>query len=195
MFVTDSRYRGYLGPKDPPQPTPLEDSDWIDLLHDLVAGVTSLDFDLVRPDWQRIPVNRPSIDTDWCGIGITNTKADWMPVVLHVSDGNGYDVFQRQEECTLLCVFYGPNTNKYASYLRDGLFIEQNLAELRSISATIVEVQDFTRSAELVQEQWWDRTDVNVIIRREIRRNYPVLNLLSARTQILANPPGGQRHL
>lgn len=181
MFVTDSRYRGFLGPKDPPEPTPLADKDWIHLLHDLVAGVTGLPFTMVRNDWQRIPPNRPSIDEDWCGIGITGTDADWQPVIMHVSTGDGYDAFQRQEVCTLLCVFIGPNNNKYASYLRDGLFIEQNLAELRRVAATVVEVQGFTRSAEYVLSQWWDRTDVNVIIRREIRRNYPVLNLLSAR--------------
>jgi hypothetical protein len=195
-FVPDSTQPGYLAPKGSPDPSPLENDAWIDFLQTLVAGVTGLDGTLVRPRWQRQPPNQPpSLDTTWAAIGITSTEADWMPALIHVDTGDGYDAFQRMEMATLLCSFYGPQCAEYASLLRDGLSIEQNIVALRQNAVGVVEVQDFVRAPELFRNQFRDRMDVSVIFRREIRRNYPVLTLLSAHGTLIASTPGSVRSI
>jgi hypothetical protein len=193
-WVPDSRQAGYLGPQSPPDP--LEDEAWTNFLQELVAGVTNIDPTLVRPRWQVRGVNIPdgaTETTNWAAIGITGVEADWMPAIQHVDSGDGYDDFQRNERVTLLCSFYGPAAGANASLLRDGLCIDQNLAALRAAAVAVIEVQDFVRSPELFRSLWRDRTDVNVILLRTVRRRYPVLTLLSAHGSVTGEPPGGGR--
>ena len=181
-FVSDSRYKGYLGPHTTPQP--LFGHPWEDFLHDLVTGVTGMPGDKVFPRWQPQPPVRPDHDVDWAGVGISEITADWQAYVRHypASDEHpdGYDALQHMETTTLLASFYGPNATRNATLLRSGLFIEQNLAELRKANVGLVEVQTFQNAPELFKQKWVDRVDLPVVLRREIRFDYPVLNLLSA---------------
>jgi hypothetical protein len=190
-FVTDSRLAGYLGPD--PSPEPLDDDALDVLLQNVVAGVTGLPGNLIFPRWQPEPPIHPPFGTDWVAIGITSSPADWQPSIIHVSSNSthpdGFDAFQRMELDTLLCSFYGPNAGNHAALLRDGLFIDQNAAELRKHSMAVVEVRDMATVPELFRTRWLIRIDLEVVFRREIRRNYPVLNLLRAQGEIL----GGDR--
>jgi hypothetical protein len=186
-WVTNSSFAGYFGPKGTPAPQPLEDDAFDDFLHDVIAGVTGLDNKLVRPGWQKEPPNQPDIDTDWVGFRVTNQVADWMPAVVHDDAGDGQDLYQRHVTTTVLCVFYGPSAGSYAALLRDGLGVWQNQAALRAASIALVELGDFTSAPELFRQQWLNRVDTNMVLRREIRRNYPVLNLLRATGTVVGN--------
>ena len=192
-FVSDSRYYGYLGPYEEPSNPQFGDA-WEDFLHDLVAGVTGMPGDKVFPRWQPQPPVRPPVDVDWAGVGISEITADWQAVVVHypASDEHpqGYDALQHMETDTLLVSFYGPHATRNATLLRSGLFIEQNLAELRRANVGLVEVQAFQNVPELFRQQWVDRVDLPVVLRREIRFDYPVLNLLAATGMITGNAPG-----
>lgn len=189
-FVTDSRLAGYLGPATP-GPAPLQDDAWEDFLHDVFAGVTGLDPTLVRPRWQQEPPLRPDIGVNWMAFGIQNTRTDFMPVFYHIDDGaNGYDAMQEMEELDILCSFYGPNNEQLQSICRRGLMVDQNRAVLRANAVGMVGTTGFTRAAELLFDVWWPRTDMTVTLRREVRYNYNVLNLLAAQVHIGANPPG-----
>lgn len=190
-FVADSRYRGYLGPHTTPRP--LEGNSWEDFLHDFVAGVTGMPNDKVFPRWQPEPPTRPPHEVDWAAVGISEVTADWQAYVKHVDASDehpdGYDLLQHIETTTLLTSFYGPNATRNATYLRSGLFISQNLAELRKAQVGLVEVQAFTNAPELFKQKWVDRVDVPVVFRREIRFDYPVLNLLNAAGTVTGNAP------
>lgn len=187
-FVPDSREAGYLGPLNS---GPSHDDPWADFLCDIVAGVTGLDRNaLVRPLWQPEPPTQPDFTVDWVGVGVTNTEANYTPAVIHYGTGNGFDALQQFETATVLCAFYGPNAQGYAGLLRDGMFIDQNRAALRAAGVGFKEFGGIVRNAEKVNEQWLNRADINMIVVREVRRNYPVLNLLSARGVIKANDPG-----
>jgi hypothetical protein len=193
-YVQDSRYYGYLEPLPPAHPLPPQNGTFIDFLHDIVIGITNLDPRLVRPRWQREPPPIPSLDLTWLAMGITQFNADWVPSVRHVDDGHaGYDAFQRTETSNLLVSGYGPNCQYVMSLLRDGLFIDQNLSVLRRNAVAVVEVGPMQHVPELFREQWQDRIDTNITIRREIRRDYPVLHLLRSRGPIYENPTGTTR--
>jgi hypothetical protein len=42
----------------------------------------------------------------------------------------------------------------------------------------------------LIKERWWPRSDVEFVVRREIRYDYKVLNLLQSKGTVTAQPPG-----
>jgi hypothetical protein len=186
--MADSTQAGYLLPL--PLPAPLFDDDWDDFLHDLIAGITGLDPTLVRPRWEPEPVPRPDIGIDWVAFGHTGTEVDFDPAVIHIDDGgDGYDALQTHEVAAILLSFYGPHCDRNASYLQRGIFVDQNRAILRANAVGLVDVGGLTRASELVKERWWPRCDVLVHLRREIRFNYAVKNLLRAKGTITAQPP------
>lgn len=201
-WVPDSRTSGYLGPTA--QPTPSEDDAWDNFLHNLFAGVTNLPKGLVRPRWQVEPPVRPNIDINWLAFGVSEANELWRPSVTHFPgtaaadgtqaspSGDGFSLLQQHETSTVLCIFYGPHANALAGLLRDGLFIDQNQAVLRANGVAVVECGPRLRAPELFNQQWLNRVDMNVVFRREIRRVYPVLNLLQAQGTISANDPGAR---
>jgi hypothetical protein len=121
-----------------------------------------------------------------------------MPSVTHEDTDNGEgqprgsDLFQNDETSTILCAFYGPNAQRYAGLLRDGIFIWQNLAALRSARVGLVEVTDLISVGEMFNNQWLSRVDTSLVLNREVRRVYPVLNLVRADGVITSNDPGGR---
>jgi hypothetical protein len=96
----DSTTAGFIGPNV--SPTPLQDDAYDDLLHDLIAGITNISPDLIRPRWQPEPPPRPDISVNWVAFGITEVNQDWLPSTVHVDSGDGFDAFQRFEVNTVL---------------------------------------------------------------------------------------------
>jgi hypothetical protein len=195
-FVPDSRQAGYLGPAPTPQ-EPVDDA-WENFLHDLVAGVTGLPPDLVRPRWQPEPPNMPTFDTNWVAFGISEVFLDfepWMGNDPHGNNGLGQVMLQEHEVDTVMCSFYGPNAGQYASFMRRGLYIWQNRAVLRANGCGLVEVTSLNRAPELYMNQWVNRIDTNIILRREIRYNYNVATIIGAQVSIEAEPPYSKRHI
>jgi hypothetical protein len=187
-YAPDSTQPGYLGPTtQTPNEAQLEN-----FFHDVIAGVVDMDPTLVRPRWQPQPPTTPEFNIDWCGFGITHREADATAYVAHVNvpDGVGYDIFQRMERLTVMASFYGPNAEDNAALLRDGVFIDQNRALFRANGLGLIEVDDIMKSAELFRQQYRDRADLMLYLRREVRRTYQVRNILRARGPIEANPPG-----
>jgi hypothetical protein len=188
----DSTEPGYLLPQTPLQP--LADDAFDDFLHDVVAGITGFDPTLVRPRWEPEPAPRPDISVNWGAFGVTETITDFEPWVGHFpNSGNGYDALQAHELVTVLCSFYGPNAEQYCSFLQRGLYVDQNRAALRANGVGLVAVSGLTRAAEFVKERWWPRSDLDITLRREVRYNYNVLNLLRAMGPIIGQPPDDTR--
>jgi len=189
-WVPDSTTAGYLGPILGTGPV-LQDDQWDDFLHDVLAGVSGLDPTMVRPRWQVVPPNVPDFKTDWLAFGITETTPDWDPVIYHYDDpSGGYDLLQDHETVVLACIFYGPHCEAYASILRRGLFLDQNRAVFRANSVALVECGPFTHAPELVKQQWLPRVDMNITLRRAVRYHYNVKTILRSEGTISANRPG-----
>lgn len=171
---------GYLIPEV--LPAPLEDAALDDFLQTVLVGVTGLDPTLVRPRWQEIVPDLPDRSVDWCGFGVISRKSDTFAYIGHdglLSQAEGADLLQRHEELNLRASFYGPNCQYYGTLLRDGLEIPQNREQLFLAGMGLVSVGDVERAPELVKNIWLSRADLPIVIRRQVLREYPVLNLLS----------------
>lgn len=182
---------GYLVPDGVITP-PIEDDALDDFMGDVVAAITGLDRDTaVRPRWQAEPPNLPDRTVNWCAVGITHRKADTFASVVHgptLGGGEGADVLTRHEELDLLISFYGPACQATGALMRDGISIAQNREQLFLAGMGLVSVGDLTKAPEILKSAWYQRADLPLVIRREVRREYPVLNLISAPITLNAPP-------
>lgn len=172
-----SAVAGYLDPAD--APAPLADDALDDFLHDVVAAISGLPGELVRPRWQENPPNMPDRGITWCGVAVTDQKADVFAVEQPADDGLSINLI-RHESLTVIGTFYGPKAGAVAGRLRDGLAVSQNREALLQAGMGLVEVGGPFGAGELIKEKWIARADLMIMMRREIRRFYPVVSLLSA---------------
>jgi hypothetical protein len=173
-----SNVAGYLLPAN--TPAPLEDDALDDFLGDVVAGITGLDRDtLVRPRWQPDPPNMPDRSVTWAAVGVVDHDPDTYAYTGLLADGTSQDLI-RHETLTIVVTFYGPNSGTVGTQFRDGLMVDQNREALMTAGFGLIDTSGPTKAPELIKEQWYQRSDITWMTRREIRRNYPILSLLSA---------------
>lgn len=169
---------GYLLPSNVAH-VPVEDLALVLVFQALVVGLTGLDGALVRPRWQPKPPNMPPIDASWVALGIFDQQRDTFAYVEHDGRGAGQDIVQRNELVEMLCSFYGPDAGKNAGLVSDGLMVAQNREVLQQNSMGLVSVGEIQAVPALINNQWYNRLDMKITVRREILRTYPVLNILS----------------
>lgn len=182
--MNDSSTGGYLVPEGA---TPLEDDAFTDFLQSVIVGITAIPGRYVRPRWQPEPPNLPPSSATWVAFGIAARRADTFPYIQHDTDINGVgsDTVVQNENFDLFCSFYGPSADPASSLLREGLMIAQNREAMLTVGIKLIAIGPRAAVPELIKEKWLYRTDLNVEFRREVRRTYPVLNLLSAHGTIL----------
>lgn len=185
--MADSSTGGYLPPitATPPYDEALED-----IFTAFVSGITGLSGSSVRPRWQPTPPKIPEASVDWCSLGIMDSTADAGPYIQHNGagqSGTGQDDIQRHEDIEVMCSFYGPNSFRYAAMLRDGAGIEQNIDVLRTHSIAFVECGPIRTLPEFFNQQWIKRGDISVFFRRQIKRSYGILNIVSAEPVITSD--------
>lgn len=177
-------------------PPPLEDEALDRFMHDFFFGVGGYtDPTLVRPRWQIDTPDLPARSVDWLGVGITKRPGDAFPAIVHdgaAAAGAGADVLYRNELLDILLSFYGPNCQGLAALVRDGLMVPQNLEPLFLANMGLVEAKDLTKNPEVIKGAWYARVDLPVVISRQIIREYPVRNLLTA--QATLNAPQAPVH-
>ena len=171
---------GYLAPT---APVPPDDEDLDNLLQELVAGVTGLPGEMVRPRWQPIVPKQPEPTENWCAMGVSVQTNDSGPAIRHDPAGDGSDTYTRHQQIDLMCSFYGPSAKGYAQRLADSISIPQNGEQLALNGMKFVSASDIQPAPALINQQWNRRYDLTLVLRRKITRTYPVLNLLSAEVQ------------
>jgi hypothetical protein len=192
-MANDSSTGGYVVPNpSPPSPAPLEGRALLTFLQGWIVGVTGLPGKMVRPRWQIEPPNIPTNGTIWAALGISNRKADTFAYIAHDPvgpTGDGADNLQRHEELTLDVDFYDDGVtglaDLYAAVLRDGAAIGQNREPLFAAGFGLVEVTDIVSLPSLLKEQWLYRASTSVVLRRQVDRSYPILNVESAAGDII----------
>jgi hypothetical protein len=193
MSGNTSATGGYIPEVPPPPPTGREVTA---ALQQAVVGITGLPGDLVRPRWQPMPPSQPDAAVTWASVGITHVEADDYPYIVHDGTtrlpgavGPGVDRMQRHATLTVLATFYGPEAEDVAGVFRDGLHVQQNWEPMHLVGMKLREVRDLARNAELVNQQWIDRLDIQLEMRGQIDRTYPVLNLAGAQIALKTDKP------
>ncbi len=162
-----------------------DDLDLDLIFQGLVAEITGLPGNYVRPRWQPKAPKRPAATVDWCAIGVMRSEADAGPYIEHqatalVTDPAA-DTLMRHEALTVLASFYGPNAKANAGVLRDGLSVPQNTEALNANMIRFVpERNDATGTSEILNQQQIRRVDLRLRFRRKVQRTYAVQNLEAA---------------
>jgi hypothetical protein len=179
---------GYLVPISP---LPLDDEELGRRLSNLVAGVTGIPGNLVRPRWQKNPPPIPDENVDWVAVGVISyPSVHGTPRLSHHGEQEGYTVAQDPGQVNVLASFYGPNCSALARLCRTSLWVNQNWEQLAPLGLTLADVGDVTVTAELVNETWLRRADMPIFLAQTIDRTYAILNILSADGIIHASGSG-----
>lgn len=152
----------------------------------LLVGVSGFAPGMVRPSWQQNPPPLPTIGTNWMAFGITSRRADNDPYQVEKDDGQR-TLMLRHEELDILLAFYGPDCLQKAAEVREGFELTQNTGYLMLAGMAYIDLSDIVHAPELVNDRYFDRADTTLTIRREVRREYSILNFVSANGVIAAN--------
>lgn len=180
---TDSSTGGYLAPAVVAPPS--SDLDLDVELQRVIVGITGLPGSLVRPRWQPGNPRHPEPTVDWCAVSFEGIEADAGPAIVHDPTGEGTDGYTRHEELTALATFYGPNAQRNALALRDGLGVPQNTEGLLAIAVRFVDTGTIRPVPALMNQQWVRRYDLPLRFRRVVRRTYAVRNVLAAQINLV----------
>jgi len=171
---------GYLTPTT----GPVDDQALRRFLQAMIVGVTGLTGPMVRPLWQKNPPPIPNIDVDWIAFGITEQRPDANP--FHKQNANNATLI-RHEEFDVRCSVYGPSCQNYTGRLREAMYLAQNRENLYLAGMGLVGFSPTTHIPELINDRWFERADITMTLRREIKREYPILNFVAAEGTIKAN--------
>jgi hypothetical protein len=178
-MATDSSQSGYLSPGPLP---PDYDANLEDIFQRMCCGITELDGQFVRPRWQVVPGNTPDQEQNWCAYGMTLMAGAWDAFVRHDPNtlGGGSSTVERSEVLHVNFSFYGPNSQLYATLLRDGMSITQNRDVLAAQKIKFIEFMDPVTLPVLLKDTWNRRVDLKGVFHRWVTRTYSVGHFASA---------------
>lgn len=179
---------GYLTPADPALPQ--EDAELDALFQKAVVGITGLQGKYVRPLWQPNPPKQPEPSVSWAAISVTQIIPDASPFIEHDPTGQGSENLTRHEDIEVFCTFYGPQAQRNAALLRDGVGLPQNIEALASQQIKFVDAGEVRPAPDLVNQQWVKRYDLKLRFRRKVTRSYGVLNIVSANPILISDEIG-----
>lgn len=151
----------------------------LDFFQQYFSAVAGMPGSVFVPRWIPEPPNTPDFDTDWCAFGITTRRKSFTVSVTHYGEADGFDRVQRTQEIDFLLSFYGANADINAELFSDGIQIAQNREPLLVNAMGLVGTSDMIPVPSLVKQRWQYRIDITVTIRRQILRDYQILNIAS----------------
>ena len=175
-MATDSSVAGYLAPVS----SAIYDDALDDTFQALIAALTGVSGDLVRPRWVVEPSNRPDFATNWVAFGCSKGEVDTFAYDRHDPTNPGSTSVERDEILSVFCSFYGPNAHGLCERMRDGLEVSQNRDVLSAVGIALVEVQEAAVLPSLLKEKWIRRVDVTVMFRRRTGRKFAILHFTAA---------------
>lgn len=147
-------------------------------IQSILVGVTGLTATLVRPKWQLSPPKNPDVDVNWLAfavfLGTPNANASLE------MDEDGVMHSQRHQDVKIGCSFYGPDAIDYANIVTDGLQIPNNLEAMTLAGMGYASTGAMISIPDLMNERWVNRIEMEVILRREIKRVYPIVSFVEA---------------
>lgn len=174
-MANNSATGGYLSSTLSPLPGSLSLEDFI---HNVIAGVSGISNQLVRPKYQTNPPKQPPLETDWIAFSIQNIDPDTF--AYNGLDANGNDLLKRQQTIEIQCSFYGPLSYENVNAFIDGFQIAQNLEALQIANMGFKETSKPVRGPDLSNDRWVQRYEVSLFLVRQVVRTYPILSFASA---------------
>jgi hypothetical protein len=173
---------GYLSPTTTPLPG---DLTFLQFIQTVLVGITGLDPKSVRPKWQKEPPKQlPNPDDDWLAFALIVTNPD---ANAYLQEVNNESRLQRHEDLQLICSFYGAHSNENAGILRDGFQVGQNRDVLATANVGFTGVSSESFVPEFINNRWFPRTDITLLLKRRVDRTYKILPFDSAAGTIEAN--------
>lgn len=169
--MSDSSTGGYI----PQQSGPIEGPALHRFLNSVIAGVTGIKGDLVRPAYQLNPPPMPENSVNWVAFHIDLCMVDYSASDAGIR--NGVYTVKQHEDLEIACSFYGPDCMDYAKRMVSGLELPQNREAMLKASVGLVGFSSVKHVPELINERFYNRADVTMSLKRECLRTYPVLPL------------------
>lgn len=177
-------------------PAPLQGEALEDFIQGWIVGITGIAGAQVRPRWQVDVASLPTSTTVWCAFGISSRGQPESPWIQHDPTGNGglgQDNFARTQELSLLLTWYdvgsGGQADFYDGLMVDGMTIGQNREYLRAQGFDYGSIEHAVTVPMLVKERWQYRLDRTLLLRRVVKRSYPVQTVVQA--EVLATTDVG----
>lgn len=130
----------------------------------------------------------PDIAVNWLAFGITSSDPSFNAYI--AMQPNGTTQYQRQNRLEVQVSIYGPDALDIVGLITDGLQIPQNLAGLLAANMGMVEVTKALHIPELINERFFNRYELAVVLNRQVQRLYPILNFLSATGTVYTQTAG-----
>lgn len=144
----------------------------------VLVGISGISGTLVRPTWQQEPPKSAGIDANWIAFGLTEQAPDAN--LFTQTDLDGVTHTQRQYGLEVNCSIYGPDALDLASLITDGFQIQQNLDALKKANMGFVECSRASHQPDLLNQRWVNRIVMNIFLRRQINRTYPISSFIGA---------------
>ena len=177
-MVNDSSTGGIIQPTSSSS-SPLEGQDLNRFLQPGIVALTTLPQDKVIQSYQGEVPNIPQAGDAWCAFWYQHLNHDNSPYIGQEPDINE---LQRHELLQVIIDFFDLGTNglasKYATLLRDNLAIPQNKEWLVALNFNLVHVSAPLVIPVLFKQRWQYRERTNIYLKRNVVRQYPVLDLL-----------------
>lgn len=179
--MTTSATGGYLIQSQDSLPGNLTLEQYI---QQIFVGMTGLSGTMVRPKWQKnAPTMEATPEDNFMTFGVTEVRPDansYQETKEIEGEPGSVTRMQRHEELNILCSFYGVNARTNAALLRDGFEISQNRDALRAGKMGLKEVSPIFNIPELKGQVWFQRADMNIVLRRQVDKTFSVLALVGA---------------
>lgn len=195
--VPNSNTSATGGPLGPTSTPPADDLDLDTIIGTLIAGVTGLPGDMIRPRWQETQPRVPDVSETWVAVGVTATMGDDMPAQIHHGEGDGYTILRTFYRLDVLASFYGPKGDAYAKLTRDSFYVGQNREAMRAVGLNLVDFDTIRRVPEIRATRTLRRSDLPFRLTQTIKRRYEIRNVLQADGTIQATggTPAGPKQI
>ena len=163
-----------------------------DLMQQVVAAICGLDGELVIERWQEEPPILPPVKYQadgipgvdaWGAIGVVGSKPLGYSAAIELNPGaavdTGFSSVQDWETFDVVCSFYGPRADYYATILRLGIVgCAQNRENFQLLGLGFMNTSGRTRVPTLIKNIYMNRVDITLFFSRQVQVYYPVLYLL-----------------